>query len=118
MSDIPDDLADRSLGRRDADAVITFNVRDLLERLERKLDKAIETKADRADLARLEGRLDSHDVLFAKQGDELKVVQGKLHDGEQHQQHVWSWKQRTYAALGTVAVVAATVLGPYIGTHI
>lgn len=77
-----------------------------------RLETAMKAKADKSDLAKLEGRLDEH-------GKQLADLAAWRHDREVasgvHQQHddrMFTKRQKFWASVGAVAIICATILGP------
>ena len=79
---------------------------------------ALNGKADKADVARLETRLDDHATKIAG-------LEGWKHDQRlvegvnlRRDRRAWTAKEKAFGVVGTLLVVAGSILGPYIGNHI
>ena len=114
------------------DAQVTYPVRELLEQMRReqttgfaRLEVSLTQKADKSDVARMEARLDQHGKELSSHDREINSLRQKQREKElteevrsQHEERSSTWKRRVMGTLYGVAIVAATVIGPYIGTHI
>ena len=102
------------------DPAVRYSVRDLLARIDGKIDSlttSVALKADKADLDRIESRLDGHDsrIVGLETWKHDKEVAATVH---QQRDNRWSAKKKTVVgALGTLGLLVATVLGPWLGTH-
>lgn len=78
----------------------------------------LEGKADKADMARMETRLDEHgrQISELQQWRHDKEVVGGIH--QQHDQQRFTTRQKFWGVVGAAALVVATVIGPVIGTVI
>jgi predicted nuclease with TOPRIM domain len=100
----------------DEEVTVTYTVRELLQRVEEritagfsKLEESLQAKADKGDIQRLAGRLDSH----ANRIEALEKRQDQDDTREQAQEQSVvvrrSMHERIYAALGALAGVALAV---------
>ena len=105
-------------------AIVTYDVRDLLADIKTaqtagfaRLEFAVAAKADKADVARMEARLDH-------QAREIAGVQKWQHDKDvteavhgEHEKRSFTFRQKLGAMIATVCLLLATMLGPYLGAH-
>lgn len=83
-----------------------------------RVETAMRGKADKADVSRMEARLDAHGAAIAalETWRHDKEVASRVHADRDRRQ--WTVRQKVGAVCGVVAVVAATVLGPILAAHI
>jgi ferric-dicitrate binding protein FerR (iron transport regulator) len=117
VSTIPPDR--RSAARRASDASVKYTVKELLQKLSdeqtagfARIEVSLASKADKADVAKLEARLDEH----GKAIDKLQDFQHELETAERvHESHVtrsWSKLQRVAASVMAVLTLLAMIFGP------
>lgn len=88
------------------DAVITISVKEVLDRMEAKLDKAIETKADRADIARLDTHLTGVDARLDRVEDWQHRKDTATGTHTERDQRTWKLSGRLGMLLYGLAILA------------
>lgn len=120
-------MADQRPDSQD-DALVTYPVRDLLERLERHIEnldqritKALASKADHADIDRLDARLNAQGVVIEDHGERIAGIEQRESARKQaadvHQERDRRFSKRTKGAwivISTVLLIVATFLGPQV----
>ena len=110
------------------DAQVTYTVRELLDRIRTeqtdgfaRIETKMAGKADKADLERIEARLDAHERALHGLGGRVDGVEVWQHDKDEaasvHQQRDQRFTKRTKAiwvAVTTLLLILATAFAPAI----
>lgn len=113
------------------DAAVSYTVRELLDRIDRqqtqafaRIETSMATKADKADVAQLKVEMRIHGERLTRVDDRVTMLEAGEHDRRikadvhvERDQRVLTVRQKAWAALSAIALLAATILGPYIATH-
>lgn len=113
------------------DAQVTYPVRDLLSQIRNeqtagfaRIETSMASKADKADIERLESRLDHHAKDIGDQAQAIADLRQWKRDREtaasvhvQRDQRTFTTRQKIGAGIGSVCLLLATILGPYLGAH-
>lgn len=113
------------------DAQVVYSVRELLDQIKTEqtrgftqIAESMAGKADKADVARLEARLDHHAKTLDGHSTDIGELQQWRRDREvaadvhqQHNQRTWTFRQKAWAAAGTITLAVATVAGPLLANH-
>ncbi len=98
------------------DPVVRYTVREMLARIDGKIDSlttSVALKADKADLDRMEQRLDGHDgrlTAIETWRHDKEVAASVYSERDQRNRAKWSRRERWFAALTAAAVAAGTIL--------
>lgn len=102
------------------EASVRYSVRDLLARLDGKLDSltiSLARKADKTDIERVERRVDGHDVRLSalETRDHDREIAASVHAkrderAEEQRRHRWSVRERVFGAITTAAIAAGALL--------
>src|SRR5205823_12956141 len=89
-------------------AKITYTVRELLEGIKRdqtegftRIEASMAGKADKADVARLETRLDHHGKRLDEHGGEIATLKQARRDEKARVKRSWTLRQKLLAGLGS-----------------
>lgn len=107
------------------DAQVTYTVRELLRDIKdqqtagfSRVELSLEAKADKADVARMEVRLDNHAERLGSLEQERRDNKLMSETAREHSSRRWTMRSKILYSLGTIGMICATVLGPYIGAHL
>lgn len=109
-------------------AEVTYTVRELLAEIKAeqiagftRIETSMASKADQADVARIDERLDEHGRVLDSHGERIGGIEGREHDREVaanvhsvRDQRTFTFRQKALGALATLALIVATALSSQI----